>query len=127
MLEGRLAEASRESELLKAKEADLTQSIGSVDRAPEERLESLSQELDRFRRELRTKEGELREARERSVSDRSRLSTLEEQLVAASPVRQLRKTLGEKRAAVLAPYQATLFVEGLTVPKESFISIFTIL
>lgn len=114
----RHAENEREVAELKARDAALMEQIRAAEGSNEEELKTLAGELQRLREALRVKEQALREARDRVISRKAALQSINEQLIAASPVTQLRKTLGEKRAEILSGFKAGLFVDGLTVPTN---------
>lgn len=113
----RHGESEREIAELRNREQALEEQIRSVEGSNDEELRNLGVELHRLREALRTKEQAVREVRDRLISRKASLQSINEQLIAASPVTQLRKTLGEKRAEILSGFKAGLFVDGLTVPS----------
>lgn len=117
-LTGRHSESEREISELRSREQALDEQIRSAEVSNEEELRQLGVELHRLREALRGKDQSFREARDRLISRKASLQSIRDQLIAASPVTQLRKTLGEKRAEVLAGFKAGLFVDGLTVPSK---------
>lgn len=113
----RHADTAREIAELKARDLALAEQIRSAEGSNEEELRHLGAELQRLREALRVKEQAVREVRDRVISRKAALQSIEQQLIAASPVTQLRKTLGEKRAEIVSGFKAGLFVDGLTVPS----------
>lgn len=119
-LEQRRTEADHEVIGLGQQEQDLAAQLAQIEKVGDEDLRSVAVELHDLRDQTRRKEHALREARDRMIAAHSRADALQQQLLAASPVTQLRKTLGSEGREFTdgLSAEAQLFVDGLTVPTE---------
>lgn len=120
VLEGRAGECAKQIERLNNEEKELGQKIQGLTFGGDEDLKKSARTLDELRTQLRAKENEVREVREKLISAQSSLKAAQDQLIAASPINQLKRTLGTEASDMLARVapDATLFVNGLVVPPE---------
>ena len=116
VLEQRLLEADSGTSSIKAREVELQNELNSVQLVSEEELKSVATNLKQKRDELRIKEGEVRVVRENIVSHQSSIKAMQDQIIAASPLNQLKKTLSGDVLQGLTE-AVSVFVEGLVVPS----------
>ena len=67
--------------------------LNQIDTRGEEELRDLSSKLENLKASLKEKDSLVRENRDRLISARSSLGAIHDQLIAASPVNQLKATL----------------------------------
>lgn len=120
VLDNRALECSKQIERLNNEEKELAQKIQGLTFGGEEELKISARTLDELRHKLRAKENEVRDVREKLISAQSTLKAAQDQLIAASPINQLKRTLGTEASDMLAKVapDATLFVNGLNVPAK---------
>lgn len=116
----RKSSAAAEIDVLVQREQALTGEIAEFESHGEEELKQASDALNEKREALRLREQELRGVREEFISKQSSLKATREQLVAASPVTQLKETLKSPNSKFLENLaaQSKLLVDGLIVPAE---------
>lgn len=109
--------SEEERSALAAEEVALTEKIQALEVDSESELRAASAALERVRAEHKEQEARLQALREKIVSVRSALDTIEQQLIAASPLNQLRKTLGGQgdTPLIAALGEARLFADGLRI------------
>jgi chromosome segregation protein len=102
---------------LKTKEITLQSEVDSVQVVSEEDLRQVATQLRQKRDELRIKDGELRTIRDKVIAAQSSIAAMHDQIVAASPLQQLKKALNDGAINERA-HHAKVFVEGLVVPAS---------
>ncbi len=119
-LANREAESKTEVEQLLLKEKDLLEVLSGLGQDSTDELREISRRRDELRGKLREKENALREIRDRMISTQSSIKALEEQIVAASPLNQLKQTTDSQDMEALRSVasDATLFAEGISVPAK---------
>jgi chromosome segregation protein len=115
-IQKRLSQSEAEVVNLQSQDKEITEKLIQADRGSETELKDIAQSLAVFREEFRSKERVHREARDVMVACKSRLQAVKEQVIAASPLRQLSKTVGSKAFQELKLDSTRSFVEALTVP-----------
>jgi chromosome segregation protein len=113
-------ESQNEVAQLTVKERELAEQLGGVSHDSSQELREIAQHRDMLRGKLREKEQALREVRDRLISAQSSIRALEEQIVASSPLNQLKQSTGTKDLETLRTISADakLFAEGLSVPAK---------
>lgn len=113
-------ESSHEREQLSGREQELVAALGSLGPDSADELRDIARQLDQLRGRLREKDTVLRELRDRTIRAQSSIAALEEQIVAASPLNQLRETTGTRDLEALKQVasDALIFAEGLSVPAQ---------
>jgi chromosome segregation protein len=116
----RARESAGELEQLTAEEQLLAEELIGLEQKGDEDLRNAAAQLDGLRELMRKKDGEIRVVREQIVSVQSTLEEVQKQLVAMSPVTQLRKTFGENGATIFGSEseQVQLLVDGIQVPPQ---------
>ncbi|MEZ4754915.1 MAG: AAA family ATPase [Bdellovibrionota bacterium] len=119
-LEERQRESADARSQLESQELELSSQLNQIDNRGEDELRDLSTKIEALKTSLKEKDALVRANRDKLISSRSSLGALHDQLIAASPVAQLKATLGEGGASGLsvASSGAKIFVEGLTVNPE---------
>lgn len=117
VLKTRFSEADSGIEQLKAQETVLIEETNKVHPVSEEELKNVAHQLKTRRDELKQKETEIRIIRDKVVSHQSSIQAMHEQIIAASPLEQLQKSLSDQDISTLREKTA-VFVEGLSVPFE---------
>lgn len=118
-LQTRREECGAEVESLERQDIEISEKIRGVEVGGEDELREISSRLDTQRNEIRRKEQAIREVRDRLIKSQSRLDSINEQLIAASPVNQLRKTIGSSVQEIFpSGTEIKLFVDGLSVPSH---------
>lgn len=102
------------------READLQDNLDAIDLSAEELIASLRQQLQILRPQFKLKEQELRSLREQKISKTSTFEAINAQLIAASPIQQLKKTLNEESFLALkeSTEDSCLLIDGLSVPES---------
>ena len=100
---------------LKQKESLLQVEVDSIELVSEEDLRNVAISLKNKRDGLRIKEGEVRANRDKVVSTQSSINAMQEQIVAASPLQQLKNSINAGELSALSA-GTSIFVEGLVVP-----------
>ena len=117
VLEERKVELGKEISELEVQESSVAEEMKQHDAGSEDELQKISAQLQNLRETAREKEKVLREARDNVVATESRLRSVQDQLIAASPITQLNRSLKSEIVSSLAS-QTKLFVDGLTVPEK---------
>lgn len=119
-LQERRSEGNGNVERLEKQYGELKEQLAQISAADDNELKEITTALSGLRDSSRLKETELRKVRDEVVRCQGKLEAHEKQLIAASPVQQIRETLGESASAELQQIarQASLFIEGLRVPEE---------
>ncbi|MGI6681003.1 MAG: chromosome segregation SMC family protein [Bdellovibrionota bacterium] len=121
MLAKRREEARSDFEKLEAEQNELKEKLQSVEAIGEEDLKAASLLVEETKAKLNEKERELKKVNDSYISIKARLEAIEEQLIAASPVSQLKKTLGNQGATseFLEEAKGTkLFLDGISIPSK---------
>ncbi len=127
-LQERLEEVAVEIENLQAQDISVSQQINNVGEQSEEELREIANQLAKLREDFKAKEGAIRTLRDNLISAESRQKALLEQIVAASPITQLKAALDKKQLGQ-DMIKAETFVSqlekgveilanGLSVPSE---------
>jgi chromosome segregation protein len=115
----RSAECNKEIENLDLQDLEIAESMQGFELGSEDELRAIAQKLEEQRADFRRMEQLVRDARDNMIKSQSTLESVQEQLIAASPVTQLRRTIGEASQALLGHSdEVKLFVDGLTVPPQ---------
>lgn len=119
-LQQRREEAEQETASLAEEERRLAEQLQSVEAVGDDELRNLTQELYQLREQLKKREQVVRENRDKLVAAQSRAEALQQQIVSASPVHQLRKTMGEEGKDFLSGLaaEAKPFIDELKVPPQ---------
>ena len=119
-LESRRVEVSTELTALGQQQVVVQERLANVVGPSDEDVRALGAQLQNSQQTLKQSEHELRAAREELVAQQSRLATVREQIVAASPISQLKSNLSESDFKSIEGLGSELkmFVDGLSVPPE---------
>lgn len=118
MLKKRFSQSEAEVVTLTAQERDVTEKLAQADKGSEDDLRLMAQKLATLREQIKGKDKAHREARDTVVALRSRVQSIKEQLVAASPLRQLSKSVGSKAFQELNLEGSRPIVDALNVPAQ---------
>ena len=121
MLSKRRLDASNDFEVLEDEQNKLKAELQSIESIGDNDLKAASLLVEETRTKLREKERELKKVNDSYISIKARLESIEEQLIAASPVSQLKKTLGNHGASNEFLNQARntkLFLDGISIPSR---------
>lgn len=121
MLTKRRDDAANDFEKLETEQNELKENLQSIESIGEEDLKAASLLVEETRTKLHEKERELKKVNDSYISVKTRLESIEEQLIAASPVSQLKKTLGNQGASsefLKEAREATLFLDGISIPSK---------
>ena len=121
MLSKRRLDASNDFEALETEQNNLKAELQSIESIGDNDLKVASQLVEETRTKLHEKERELKRVNDSYISIKARLESIEEQLIAASPVSQLKKTLGNQGATsefLNEARNAKLFLDGISIPSE---------
>lgn len=114
----RKANSLKGVEELEAEDGELSEQAAEAESIDyEEELKSIADQLHDLRQEHRAKDQEVREVRDRLISAQSSLHAVHEQMISASPLTQLEKSIGSEVIKNL-PEQVGLFIDGLTIPEK---------
>ncbi len=118
--ENRQSESQAEVQQLLAREVELQQALSALGQDNSDELREISRRRDELRGNLRDQEQVIRELRDRLISAQSSIKALEEQIVASSPLNQLKQTTQPRDLEELRSVASdtSLFAEGLSVPGE---------
>ena len=119
-LESRRIEVSGEIEALKAQQLALENNLSQVVGPSDDEVRDFGAKLQAEQQTLKLNEQFLRAAREELVAQQSRLATVREQIVAASPITQLKSNLSEADFKSIDGLgnELKMFIDGLSVPAE---------
>jgi chromosome segregation protein len=93
--------------------------VANLEKGNDEELRLSSQALHSAREALRAVDHKLRTARENQLRSQTRVSELDKQLVSASPLTQIQRTLGERSALTEALRNSSKpLSDALTVPAD---------
>lgn len=108
--------ADKEVQTLQEEEKRIAEEISQFDSSCEEELREISTKLTSLRGDLRTKDHEIRDVRDKISSSQGRLSAIQEQVVAASPLTQLSKALGSDVVSSFRS-EVSILVDEIKVPE----------
>ncbi len=113
-------EAEREVAQLEAKDRELAESLSTLSYDSADELRKIAATRDELRGKLRGKENDLQGAREKRAAFEASREALEEQIVSASPLNQLKESLGSDDLEGIRNLtsKASIFAEGLRVPAH---------
>ena len=119
-LESRRVEVTGELEALNQQQVLVRESLNQVEGPCDEDVRVLGSQLQDSQQILKQAENTLRAAREELVAQQSRLATVREQIVAASPITQLKSNLSEDDFKSIEGLGSELkmFIDGLNVSAE---------
>lgn len=128
-LETRRLEVAAQREVLAVQLNEIIKNQAELTGPSDEDVKRYQQEFDHAQVSLRENEKLLRVAREDLVALQSRLTTVREQIVAASPITQLRSNLSEADFKSIDGLGSGLkmFIDGLSVPAEYSVALQAVL
>ena len=112
-LASRKVATEEEIKQLEIQDKEISEKMQKGDNGEEE-LRKIAQELNATREELRKKEFEIREVREKMSSIDGNLNAINDQLIAASPLNQLKKSFNNEFAQKILP-NVKAFIDGIHV------------
>jgi chromosome segregation protein len=116
-LSSRLETLRLELKELEKEDTAIANEIAHADRSSEEELRTVSAALHAKRHELKQGEHKMRELRDALVSSQGRMHTIQEQIIASSPLTQLSKSLGGAFFKEVAP-DAQALLDCIKVPPH---------
>ncbi len=121
MLLKRKDDAKLDFEDLEKKQESLKEELRKIESQGDDDLKKASLLVEETRTKLNEKEREIKKINEQYISIKVRLESIDEQLISASPVSQLKKTLGHQASSdefIRYAKEARLFVEGFSIASK---------